>query len=120
MKYKKVYISGKTTDTNEMDYIHKIQRASDMITVIGFTPVTPVGLRLEFNTKDTEAIKKRLKHIEECDIIFMLSDWRTCDVAQTELEHFRNLNKETKSFNILFEQENGYIKLSNYAQISQK
>ena len=120
MKEKKVYISAKTTNANELEYIQKIQRASDMIAVIGFTPVTPVGLKLDFNPNDPEAIQKRLKHIEECDIIFMLSDWRTCDVAQTELEHFRNFNKSTKSFNILFEQENGYIKLSNYAQISQK
>lgn len=120
MKRTKVYVSGKSTDINELEYIHKMQRAADMISILGFDPVTPISIGIQYFTHEEEAIKIRLSNLEKCDMIFMMSDWRMCDLSQKELQHFRELNKENKSFNILFEQENGYIKLSNYAQISQK
>jgi hypothetical protein len=108
----KVYISAKQGD-NKIEYLNKVNTAAKLISALGFDPV--------ISSPDTwnkpEEINTRLQCVESCTMIYMLSDWRMCEIANKELNHFLTLNKETKFKNVLLEQENGYIQLSNYAQI---
>jgi hypothetical protein len=115
MEKLKVYIAGKITGTNEQQCIDKFQKASDMLTIMGFEPINPMTFNIDWKTTSSAALLTCIPNLEKSDILFMLKDWRSSEGAIKELNHFSNL----KSFKyIVFEEEKGYSTILNFQDIS--
>lgn len=91
----KVYISGSITGTK--DYQKRFARAEDYLRQQGFEVINPAKVLepLPVSTTWEEYMKITIVLLEQCDMVFMLKNWKKSNGAVLEQEHASNLGIHT-------------------------
>ncbi|MWB92963.1 DUF4406 domain-containing protein [Flavobacterium sp. GA093] len=83
---KKIYIAGKVTGEDRQACIDKFQKATDLVEIMGFIAVNPLEVVGDWSATWTEAMKKCLKALFDCDAVLLLDDWHFSEGAKLEHE----------------------------------
>lgn len=80
---RKIYISGKISGTD--DYLERFADAEKVLLEQGYEVVNPAreGIKLE-NASYEDYMELSFQLLKDCDIIYMLKDWRTSPGANQE------------------------------------
>ena len=85
----KIYISGKITGLERIDYLRKFENAEIWLSEHGFSVINPatVNDRLPDDTTYEEYMKMSMLLLSFCDTIFMLADWKDSPGATKEYQY---------------------------------
>ena len=90
---KKIYISGKITGMETL--AEKLfSTAEQELKERGFDPVNPFKLNHEHDKSWNSYMKEDIKALCDCDVIFMLTNWRESPGATIELKIANYLGME--------------------------
>lgn len=84
-----IFISGKITDNP--NYKEHFDKAEKQLKELGIIPINPTILPLGLT--NAEYMKIGLSMLENCDGIYMLSNWQNSKGAKIEYEYANYLNK---------------------------
>ncbi len=107
MTIKKVYISGKISGLDRHEVSNNFYRAQEYLVALGFDVVNPLELYHVHKEEWSDCMKTDIKAMLDCDIIYMLSNWRNSLGARLENLICKRLGikiyYESKSRNIIDE-----------------
>ena len=98
-----VFISGKITGLPVDECIAKFAEAEKELRIHGYEPVNPMTLVGNPDMPWAEAMDITIKAVEECNAIYMLSDWRKSPGAKLEYTHANYIGRQ-----ILYQDEMEY------------
>lgn len=78
------YISGKITDTPNLNR-YKFKAAEDLLRKTGFEPINPHELPDDHDKSWSSYMKECIRHLMECDCVFVLDDWKVSKGALREV-----------------------------------
>lgn len=88
---KKVYISGQITGVEDTAY-EKFLKAEKRLELKGYKVINPMKLPHEHDKSWQAYMKEDLKHLLDCDAIYMLADWEASKGARLEYDLAELLN----------------------------
>ena len=94
MKKKKIYLSGKITGLEQLEYELIFDLAEIIAIEEGFEPVNPVKLNHNHDKTWASYMKHDIKAMMDCDAILMIPNWSNSKGATTELELAYKLEME--------------------------
>ena len=109
----KVYIAGKITGTNKEQTTAKFATAQRMIEAMGFETENPMNFPIHWDTPSHEALQVCLPILRQCNVLFVLNDYRTSEGTFIEINEAMDLSKL-----IIFEDFNGYNVLNDLSKIA--
>lgn len=71
----KIYIAGKISGLPKAEYSAKFLQAELALRAAGWEPVNPCNFGIEENATLNEALPKCKPHFDQCQAVFLLSDW---------------------------------------------
>ena len=87
-KKKRIYISGKITDTPMEEYMNKFQEAQDFLESKGYDVINPAKVNHYLPPDSThyrEYIDMSLCMLRQADYIYLLKDWHSSKGATLEM-----------------------------------
>lgn len=89
---KLIYISGSVTKTPRIEALIRFYLVELFLNLRGHETINPMRI-VPKNATWHEAMKICLEEIENCDAIYLLSNWKKSDGAKLELKKAIELNK---------------------------
>jgi len=80
----KVYISGKITGLLREELVEKFRAKEKELAAEGFEVVNPLNNGLPFDAEWKQHMREDLKALLNCDILYLMSDWRHSPGANLE------------------------------------
>jgi len=102
-KKQSVFISGKISGEKIADCTMKFGAAQKELEAQGYEVLNPLSLVNDWETPWEKAMDITIKAVEECNAIYMLSDWRKSPGAKLEYKHANYLGRM-----ILYQDEKEY------------
>jgi len=81
---KKIYLSGKITGIED-EAIELFAKAETEVRKMGFEPVNPLSLNHNHDKSWQSYLRVDIQALCDCDIIFLLHNWKDSEGAQLEL-----------------------------------
>lgn len=88
----KCYIAGPITGVKEEIYRARFMEAKEEVTLLGYIPVVPIELPHQGSTTWSDYMRLDIKHLMECDSIYMLKEWFSSKGARIEHELAKQLD----------------------------
>jgi hypothetical protein len=107
----KVYIAGSYSKHWEVDAEGckaKFLAAKEKLIALGYEAVSPIDFGLPEGANWKESKDVCLEKLKECDILFMLKDWRESEGAKAEQKEWLKLMTMAGKKYIEFEEKKGY------------
>jgi len=91
MKSRKIYIEGKITGEESTVY-KRFSHAEYQLKTMGFIPVNPLFLSPDDDNQWESYIRESIKHLVDCDGIYLLEGWETSRDALLRYNIAKSLN----------------------------
>jgi hypothetical protein len=87
----KCYIAGPISGIKKEIYQARFLRAKEEVTKLGFIPVLPIELPHSEAVQWSDYMRTDIKHLMDCEIIYMINEWFGSKGARIEHELAKQL-----------------------------